>query len=131
MNHTPEEWSLVKPDAVVAGSTAQARNVLEMALKDIAALSADRDHISRNRDMWKGQCERQAEQLAMTAIFTDQQIEAGAKAIAPEVWAADVSIFGHPDSLNRKGHELCKATVRAQAAACLTAAHSSQTRGAP
>lgn len=58
----------------------------------------------------------------MTAIFTDEQIEAGAKAIAPEVWATDVAIFGHPGSLNRKGHELCKATVRSQAAACLSAA---------
>ncbi len=30
---------------------------------DIEQLIADRDRISRNRDMWKGQCERQAAQL--------------------------------------------------------------------
>lgn len=64
MNRTPEEWALVKADAVVAGSSAQARNVLQMALDDIAGLSADRDRTARNRDMWKGQCERQAEQLS-------------------------------------------------------------------
>lgn len=38
-NRTPEEWAKVNPDAVVAGSTAQARNVLEMALHDIGTLS--------------------------------------------------------------------------------------------
>lgn len=41
MNRTPEEWSLVKPDAVVAGSAAQARNVLEMALQDIARMAIE------------------------------------------------------------------------------------------
>jgi hypothetical protein len=64
MNRKPTDWAVVSPDAVVAGSTAQARNVLEMALQDIAVLAADRDRTERNRDMWKGQCERQAEQLS-------------------------------------------------------------------
>lgn len=62
-NRTVEEWALVKPDAFLAGSIVQARNVIEMAVKDIAALAADRDRMARNRDMWKDQCERQAEQL--------------------------------------------------------------------
>jgi phenylalanyl-tRNA synthetase beta subunit len=39
MNRTPDQWGLVNPDAVVAGSTAQARNVLEMALQEIAELT--------------------------------------------------------------------------------------------
>lgn len=43
MNRTPDEWSKVNPDAVVSGSTA------------------------RNRDMWKGQSERQAQQLSRRA----------------------------------------------------------------
>jgi hypothetical protein len=34
-----------------------------MALADIAELAAERDRIERNRDMWKGQCERQADSL--------------------------------------------------------------------
>jgi hypothetical protein len=63
MNRTPEEWAKVDAAAVVAGSNAQANNVLKMALQDIARLAADRDRTARNRDMWKGQCERQAEQL--------------------------------------------------------------------
>lgn len=43
LTHTPEQWSHVSPDAVAAGSTAQCRNVLAMALADIAALAAERD----------------------------------------------------------------------------------------
>ncbi|MES2030896.1 MAG: hypothetical protein V4477_17075 [Pseudomonadota bacterium] len=63
LNLTIEHWAVVRPDLVAAGSAAQARNVLEMATQDIAAIAADRDRTERNRDMWKGQCERQAEQL--------------------------------------------------------------------
>lgn len=55
-------------------------------------------------------------------LITEEMVEAGARAIAPEVWAIDPATFGHPDSLNRRGHELCKSKVRAQAAACLEAA---------
>lgn len=40
-NRTPEEWSKVSPDAVVRGSEIQARNVLEMALQDIARMSME------------------------------------------------------------------------------------------
>lgn len=57
-----------------------------------------------------------------TMDITPEMIEAGAKAIAPEVWATDVARFGHPDSLNRRGHEFCKSTVRTQSEACLRAA---------
>jgi hypothetical protein len=55
-------------------------------------------------------------------LITREMVEAGAQAIAPEVWATDPAVFGHPDSLNRRGHELCKSKVRAQASACLEAA---------
>lgn len=40
-NRTPEEWSKVDPSAVVGGSPAQARNVLEMALQDIARMAIE------------------------------------------------------------------------------------------
>jgi hypothetical protein len=63
LNRTPEEWAKVDPKAVVDGSKAQAENVLKMALQDIARLAADGDRIERNRDMWKEQCNRQADQL--------------------------------------------------------------------
>lgn len=66
MNRTPEEWAKVDAAAVVAGSNAQAHNVLKMALQDIAILTAERDRIERNRDMWKDQCNRQADQLRGT-----------------------------------------------------------------
>ena len=66
MNRTPEEWAKVDPVAVVAGSNAQAHNVLKMALQDIAALTVERDRIERNRDMWREQCNRQADQLRGT-----------------------------------------------------------------
>lgn len=66
LNLTVERWAAVQPDAFLTGSIVQARNVLEMALHDIALLAADRDRIERNRDMWKGQVERQAERLTET-----------------------------------------------------------------
>lgn len=70
LNKDPESWSKVSPKAVSEASQANIFNVLEMALQDIAkmaleieALKADRNRALRNRDMWKGQCERQADQL--------------------------------------------------------------------
>jgi streptomycin 6-kinase len=66
LHRTPEEWAKVDPKAVVGGSQAQAENVLKMALQDISRLASDRDRIERNRDMWKDQCNRQAQQLSET-----------------------------------------------------------------
>ena len=70
LNKDPESWSKVSAKAVSEASKANIFNVLEMALQDIARLAeevetlkADRDRTARNRDMWKGQCERQAYQL--------------------------------------------------------------------
>lgn len=74
LNKDAESWARVKPDAFLTGSIVQARNVIEMALQDIAALhaevealKADRDRTARNRDMWKGQCDRQAAALRLRA----------------------------------------------------------------
>lgn len=70
LNKDAESWAKVDPKAVTAGSQAQSENVLRMALQDIARLNAelqsvraDRDRTARNREMWKGQVQRQAEQL--------------------------------------------------------------------
>jgi len=40
-NKDPESWAKVNPDSVVSGSLIQARNVLEMALQDIARMSIE------------------------------------------------------------------------------------------
>jgi hypothetical protein len=80
LNRTPAEWAKVDPKAVVDGSKAQAENVLKMALQDIALLSTNSDRIERNRDMWREQCNRQADQLRSQTIFPhDVQPDAGAK----------------------------------------------------
>ena len=42
----------------------EAADALDAAEAAIARLKEERDRIERNRDMWKGQCERQAEQLS-------------------------------------------------------------------
>lgn len=70
LNKDAESWARVDAKAVTSGSQAQAENVLKMALQDIARLAAEleavqthRARVGRNRDMWKAQCERQAEQL--------------------------------------------------------------------
>lgn len=47
--------------AMLADEAATALDTLEA---EVARLREDRDRIGRNRDMWKGQCERQAEQLS-------------------------------------------------------------------
>ena len=38
LNRTRAQWALLKPDAFLTGSIVQARNVLEMAHKDIELL---------------------------------------------------------------------------------------------
>lgn len=48
-NRTPDEWSKVNPDAVVRGSDIQARNVLEMALQDIARMSMEIKRLKNER----------------------------------------------------------------------------------
>jgi hypothetical protein len=47
LNKSPQEWALVIPAVVVDGSAAQNRNVLAMALQDIARLAA---RLSRMRE---------------------------------------------------------------------------------
>lgn len=46
----------------------EAADALDAAEAEIARLKEERDRIERNRDMWKGQCERQAEQLSRTQL---------------------------------------------------------------
>jgi len=50
VNSTPEQWAKVSANAVVGGSSAQARNVLEMALQDIARMG---EEIERLRVMMR------------------------------------------------------------------------------
>lgn len=45
MNKDPESWARVRPDAFLTGSIAQARNVIEMAVQDIAHLAAQRNEL--------------------------------------------------------------------------------------
>ena len=47
LNLTPETWAQVRPDAFLDGSIVQARNVLEMALQDIAKLAAENAQLRR------------------------------------------------------------------------------------
>lgn len=46
--------------------------VFEKMTAEIDRLTSDRDRIERNRDMWKGQCERQAEQLTSLRGVSDR-----------------------------------------------------------
>lgn len=43
----PESWARVSPDVVMTGSDAQVRNVMTMAIKDIARLSAQLQRANR------------------------------------------------------------------------------------
>jgi hypothetical protein len=63
LERTLEQWALVKPEELRGGSNAQAVNVLTMALHDIAVLAEAVARTERNRDMWKGQCDRQAQHI--------------------------------------------------------------------
>jgi hypothetical protein len=50
MNRTVQEWAKVSAEAVTAGSVAQATNVLQMALEDIATLAGSDAAVAR---IWK------------------------------------------------------------------------------
>jgi hypothetical protein len=50
MNRTPEEWAKVSPDAVASGSWAQSRNVLQMALQDIARMATEIKRLQAHAD---------------------------------------------------------------------------------
>lgn len=47
MNRTREAWKKVKPDAFLAGSIQQARNIIEMMQQDIAELYGEFDKIDK------------------------------------------------------------------------------------
>ena len=55
----PEDW-----DAVEFRRNA-IKSYIDAAEAEIARLKEERDRIERNRDMWKGQCERQTEELQL------------------------------------------------------------------
>lgn len=86
LNRQPTEWAHVKPDAFLTGSNVQARNVLEMALQDIARLSAEVERLSSDPTITKrllewmaGLPDEQAWALACTFVgvagMRAQQIE--------------------------------------------------------
>ena len=51
LNRDPESWAKVRLDLIAVGSIAQACNVLEMALQDIARLAAEYTHeVARRRE---------------------------------------------------------------------------------
>lgn len=62
----PVRDALVIRDATIAGLRAELEDAIGLAAARVAELKAERDRLERNRDMWKGQCERQA--AAMTAL---------------------------------------------------------------
>lgn len=64
LQRTLEQYANCTASGVAGGSKAQMMYFVEDAKKDIATLAEERDRIERNRDMWKGQVERQAEQIA-------------------------------------------------------------------
>lgn len=57
LNKDPESWARVKPDAFLTGSIVQARNVIEMAVQDIAKLAADRDALVKALKKISAQCD--------------------------------------------------------------------------
>ena len=51
---------------------------IERLRRDMHLMGLERDRIARNRDMWKGQCERQADQLRQRSALTAESAVAGA-----------------------------------------------------
>ena len=61
------------PITVFSQIQARIGPTFDALMAEIESLKADRDRIERNRDMWKGQCERQAEQLrAINGVVAGQ-----------------------------------------------------------
>lgn len=71
LERTLETWAALSPDAAKSLSEGAVYWLAADAQRDIATLAEERDRIERNRDMWKGQVDRQARDL-----------EAHAKALA-------------------------------------------------
>lgn len=67
--------------AFIAGQTGEenarwiheAANEIERLRKELETVQDHRARVGRNRDMWKAQCERQAEQLRALSVPSDQR----------------------------------------------------------
>jgi hypothetical protein len=57
------QYEGASPKAISNGSVAQMLHFVEDAKHDIALLASTLDRANRNREMWQGQCARQAEEL--------------------------------------------------------------------
>lgn len=71
LTRNPSQYAQCSPKAISEGSPAQMMFFVEDAKKDIAALAREidriteeRDRIERNRDMWRGQVERQSAKIS-------------------------------------------------------------------
>lgn len=63
LNFTVSQFESVEPYASEHGQYIRYADYAKLEA-EAQALREERDRIERNRDMWKGQCERQAEKLA-------------------------------------------------------------------
>lgn len=72
LNKDPESWARVKPDAFLTGSIVQARNVIEMALQDIAALAAEIRRLGGNPKQDRGVdiIDRKSTQIGQVTVTT-------------------------------------------------------------
>ena len=53
LNKDVSSWAVVKPEAVMTMSPAAVRNVLTMALEDIARLGREMDGMQKRLDRWE------------------------------------------------------------------------------
>jgi archaellum component FlaC len=51
---------------------AEAASEIERLRKELQSVQDHRARVARNRDMWKAQCERQADQLRTLSVPSDQ-----------------------------------------------------------
>ena len=87
-------WAAVSPKAIAMMSTDAVAYFAADAQKDIATLAEERDRIERNRDMWKGQVERQAQELERLRMGVSELAEI-LRSIAGDCQGA--SVCGEPE----------------------------------
>lgn len=90
IKRTPDEWNTRTPDPESAAE-------IERLRRDMHLMGLERDRIARNRDMWKGQCERQADQLRQRSALTAESAVAAAYENAAKIAEAKALEFLSPE----------------------------------
>lgn len=100
-----DQWQHLR-DALGDGATVVAANFVRDLLAERDALRADAERTARNRDMWKGQCGRQARQLEALRMTDERRTDLLASALYIAARDDDTAVLDG-DAADRISEMLC------------------------